>query len=300
MVWKGGPQVTILMTGATGYLGSHVIAKLADPSIEFVVLKRSFSNTSRIPKNISYCTFYDLDKQKLSEIFDRHRFDLILHCATNYGRNETDPLQTVEANLLLPLQLLELGRRHGVNVFVNTDTILDKGVNTYSLSKSQFREWLKEYSKDFICCNVALEHFYGPGDDKSKFVSYVINSFLDRAASIPLTPGYQKRDFIYIDDVVDALALIVGHGVRLEKGFYHYEIGTGSGVTIREFVELIQALTGNQTTEVKFGAVPYRQNEIMDCHTDISRIKALGWAIKNTLVQGLSRTIQKEKELRGV
>jgi predicted glycosyltransferase involved in capsule biosynthesis len=71
----------------------------------------------------------------------------------------------------MPLQLLELGKKTRVNCFINTDTILDKRVSYYSLSKNQFREWLELYAKEMICLNVALEHFYGPYDDNTKFVS---------------------------------------------------------------------------------------------------------------------------------
>jgi CDP-paratose synthetase len=199
---------------------------------------------------------------------------------------------------LLPLQLLELGRKYGVKAFVNTDTILDKGVNHYSLSKNQFKEWLTEYSQDLTCCNVALEHFYGPADDPTKFVSYIIGSFLDKKASIPLTLGYQKRDFIFIDDVVDALELIVYESLKLEKGFIKYEIGTGDAVSIRHFVELIKELTGNTTTAINYGEIPYRTNEVMNRTTDISAINKLGWTSKYSLAQGLKKTIQYEKDIR--
>jgi len=298
VVYNRRIKINILLTGATGFLGSHVLAKLSTTDINFVILKRSFSNTSRIENFLKKYIFYDIDKQNISDIFETHKIDLILHCATNYGRKETDPLRTVEANLLLPLQLLELGRKNGVKAFVNTDTILDKGVNNYSLSKNQFKEWLMEYSRDLTCCNVALEHFYGPGDDPTKFVSYIISSFLDNKDSIPLTFGYQKRDFIYIDDVVEALELIVHDSLKLEKGLFKYEIGTGDAVSIRQFVELIKELTGNTTTAINYGEIPYRTNEVMTCNTDIREIKRLGWICKYSLVRGLEKTIQYEMDIR--
>lgn len=246
-------------------------------------------------KNITY---YDIDIVRIEEIFEKHKVDVILHCATNYGRKENDNLTTVEANLLLPLKLLELGRRYNTKIFINTDTILDKGVNTYSLSKNQFKEWLKEYSNDLICCNIALEHFYGPNDNTTKFVSYVIDTFVNEKDELPLTLGFQKRDFIYIDDVVDAMIIILKACSNKKNGFYHYEIGTGDALSIRHFVELIKELTNNSKTIIQYGAIPYRDNEIMSCSSDIEAISKLGWSCKYSLVQGLKETIKIEKETK--
>lgn len=289
----------ILLTGATGYLGSHLLAALLGVGSEVVLLKRSFSNTFRIKKLLETCTSYDLDKIELTQVFEKHQFDVIIHCATNYGRKEADPLQTIEANLLLPLKLLELGRIFSTQAFVNTDTILDKGVNTYSLSKNQFKDWLQVYSSDLVCCNVALEHFYGPGDDRSKFVTSIIEAFLSNKPQIELTQGLQKRDFIYIDDVVDAMGAIVEACLGYGPGLYPFEVATGNPLSIRHFVELVRELSGNSTTNLLFGAIPYRDKEMMSCNTNLEAISKLGWGPKYTLIQGLRNTIQTELKGRG-
>ena len=135
---------TILLTGATGYLGSNLLKQLLqEGAFELVVLKRSFSNTFRIQDYLKNVIMYDVDLTKLEDIFQKHRFDLIIHCATDYGRKNTPVLQTIEANLALPLRLLELGKQYGAQCFINTDTILDKRINAYSLSKNQIEEWLR-------------------------------------------------------------------------------------------------------------------------------------------------------------
>ena len=122
---------------------------------------------------------YDIDKVDIKTIFAHHQIDIILHCATDYGRKNIEPLQVIDANLTLPLRLLELGKRNGVSCFINTDTILDKRVSYYSLSKRQFNDWLQVYRNDICCINVALEHFFGPGDDETKFVAFIISQMLD-------------------------------------------------------------------------------------------------------------------------
>jgi len=263
---------------------------------EVIILKRSFSNILRIKDLIEECVLYDLDRVAITDIFKIHSIDIIMHCATDYGRKNSDSFQIVEANLLLPLKLLEFGRKNKVKAFINTDTILDKGVNTYSLSKGQFKEWLLALSSDMVCCNIALEHFYGPGDDPTKFVSYVISELNKKVVSIDLTLGYQERDFIHVDDVKEAMYSVASQSMKLEPGFYEFEIGTGNPISIRHFVEMIKELSGNTITELKFGAIPYRENEIMKCVSDTRAITALGWTSKKSLVQGLKEVIQYEKE----
>lgn len=285
----------VLMTGATGFLGSNLLKKLVQANYNVIVLKRSFSNTFRIKDFVSNIKLYNIDKINPENIFIKNKIDIILHCATNYGRREIDPASLIQANLTMPLQLLELGKKNGVHCFINTDTILDKRVSHYSLSKNQFREWLALYAREIICINVALEHFYGPHDDDSKFVPYIINNILNNADKIDLTEGKQKRDFIYIEDVVTAFMTIIHNIGKFKKRFLNYEIGSGESITIKRFVKTVKNITQNDKTILNFGAIPYRENEIMNSKANVTEICKLKWKPKFSLEEGLQQTIRIEK-----
>lgn len=290
--------MTILLTGSTGFLGSNLLQALVRSDFQIIILKRSSSDTSRIDRLMGRVLSFDSDIVSLDSIFAAHSIDIIMHCATNYGREEKDPRTLLDANLFLPLNLLELGRRHGVRCFINTDTILDKRVSWYSLSKSQFKEWLKLYASNMTCINVALEHFYGPGDDRTKFVTFIIRSIMENVEKIPLTPGAQKRDFIFIDDVVAAFLKIIERSRSLDNGFFSYEIGSGETVRIKEFVAQVKSILAESSSILEFGALPYREHEVMESHVDTMAIRELGWRPTITLVEGLRRTIAIERELK--
>jgi nucleoside-diphosphate-sugar epimerase len=194
----------------------------------------------------------------------------------------------------MPLKIVEIGKKNGCNIFINTDSILDKGINSYSLSKKQFLDWFKIYSNRSICINIVLEHFYGPFDDNSKFVSSIICKLLQNVNHIDLTEGQQKRDFIFIDDVVDAFLIILTNISKMNIGFHNYDIGSGQLITIKDVVKQIKELTGNNFTYLNFGAIPYRANEIMEPKMDISPIKNLGWFPRTSLLNGLTYTIKFE------
>lgn len=283
---------TILITGATGYLGSNILNSIVKiGGYKIVVLKRSFSNTFRINNVIDSVTAYNIDEVDVEKIFQDNQIDIILHCATDYGRKIVDPMQIIEANLVLPIKLLECGRKYNVKSFINTDTILDKRISHYSLSKKQFRDWLLSYKNNLVCINIELEHFYGPGDDKTKFVSYIAGLLMNNADKIDLTPGEQKRDFVYIEDVVQAFLKIIARSEELNKGFYEFQVCSGREISIKDLVLMMKNIIGNSKTLLNFGAVPYRENEVMVSFADASEVRKLGWSAKYTLEDGLKKMI---------
>lgn len=292
-------QKTILITGGTGFLGSNLINKLSGITEKIIILKRVASNIKRIEKvaKRSNIFLYNIDEIKLDSIFSDHAIDIIIHCATNYGRNLSNPMEIIGANFILPLELLQLSQKYQVKCFINTDTILDRRINFYSLSKSQFRQWLEMFSQTLCCINIELEHFYGPLDDDSKFVTFIIHSLLKKIEKIDLTQGEQSRFFIYIDDVIEAFIKIIYEYSQLGKGFFQFQVATDTSIKIREFVELAKQITENMTTKLNFGVIPYRNNEIMKPVLDTRSLKKLGWNAQWSLEAGLRKTIKEERKI---
>lgn len=291
---------TFFVTGATGYLGSNLVRTLIARGHRVFCLRRKTSNLVRLQSLEAQIGWVELETLNPREFFTHTNIDCIIHCATDYGRKVVDPSQIVEANLMLPLKLLQGAANCGVPVFINTDTILDKGINNYSLSKAQFAEWLASYSDKIVGVNLALEHFYGPGDDPTKFTTYIIQSLLAGQDCIKLTAGAQKRDFIYVEDVVEAILSIAALAGSMQRAYYRFEVGSGRSVTIREFVDLVKTLSGNSTTLLDYGALPYRKGEVMETVPDITGITALGWRAQTSLEDGLKKTILMEREASGL
>ena len=278
----------LLITGATGFLGSHIVKALLASGHDIVILKRSFSDIWRIREYVGEIQSFDVDIRPVETVFEKcGRFDCVIHTATNYGRRGESASEVFDSNLAFPLRLLNTA------TFFNTATILYSYLNYYALSKRQFEDWGRLFGVQgriqFV--NIKLEHMYGPGDDLSKFTAWIVQSCLQGVAKIELTPGEQKRDFIYIDDVVDAYKLLLENGSKLGDGFQEFELGSGKAVSIRSFVETVCKLTSAETDFV-FGAKQYREHEVMNSVADISRLASFGWRPNYDLITGLRRVVE--------
>jgi len=265
---------------------------------ELFCIKRETSSLERVKIFKHKIKWFNVETSDFDEIISSYKIEGIIHCATDYGRKQFNPIQTIETNLILPLKLLHAAANNNVLVFINTDTVLDKRVDTYSLSKRQFSEWLEKYSNDILTINVALEHFYGPFDNDSKFVTYVIRKMLGNEDSIDFTLGLQKRNFVYIEDVIDAFIVLLNNINKLDNSFHNFEVGTEDSVSIKDFVGLVKKLCNNNTTDLNFGAINYRENEVMNTNTNTDKLKSLGWFPRFSLEDGLKNTIDLEKKLK--
>lgn len=286
-------MMKILLTGATGFLGSHLLKALLKENYEIIILKRSFSNIRRIKDLLGMVKVYDIDQCELKQVFEEQgHIHAVMHTATCYGRNKESISQIYETNTRFSLNLLETAIGYNTNIFFNTDTALDSNLNSYALSKKQFVEWGKKFSKEnqisFI--NLKLEHIYGPDDDETKFVTYIMNQCRRNVIELNLTKGEQQRDFIYIDNVVNVYMLLLKQNWKEKNGFNQYEIGTGETIAIRDLVIMIHELTKSKT-KLNFGAIPYRENEIMMSKSKNKQLKEISQMYMIPLKIGLNQML---------
>jgi CDP-paratose synthetase len=290
---------TVLVTGATGFLGSHLVKSLLKKDYQVIILKRSFSNTWRINDVLSQLICFDIDVCEIDQPFkEAEKIDAIIHTATCYGRHNDSISDVFTANTVFPVKLLETAASFKVNTFINTDTFYNKGIvpykglPNYSLSKYQFTEWGKLFaSLDKIkFCNIRLEQIFGSLDDDTKFVTYLIKNCLSNIDTLNLTAGEQERDFIYVDDVVSAYLFLLEQLNQIPKKYAEYELGCGQSIPLREFVKTVHNLTHSRT-QLNFGVLPYRDNEIMHSQANIEPLNKLGWFTQWKLQDALTETI---------
>lgn len=276
-----GQSKRALVSGGTGFLGSHVSRFLLSIGFSVTIIIRKSSSLSRledVSDQLSYILIDDLNSIEPS-------YDYFFHLATCYGRNGETNSEMEAINISFPMMVIEKLSENCV--IYNFGTSLSSDVNFYAKSKNKFYSKLtSEYSSRTIV-NLKLEHFFGPKD--GSFIEFLVRSFQEKVNSIRLTKGEQIRDFIYYKDVISAL-----HYILKSDNSGDYSIGSGREILLKDVVVKIKEIVGNSVTQLRWGDVPYRENEVMYSVANTKRLTDIGWAAEFSLEEGI-RDLLKEK-----
>lgn len=290
----------ILLTGATGYLGSHLARYFIKNNYKVVILKRSSSSMKRLIGIKNRLIYYDLDSLDFSNVFKQQgNFDAIIHTSTCYGIKGEKKKEIFEANTSFPIRLLKTCILYKTKIFINTDTYYNTekkifgNLSNYILSKKKFIDRAKLFSlrKKIKLINLRLEHMYGPKDSNSKFVNWLVNSLSKGNKKINLTKCEQIRDMIFVDDVVEAFGIILKNISKINGYYVNVGVGCGTTITLREFVELALKLTKSKSKLI-FGGLQYQKNEIMFSKADNKILKDLKWKCRTSIEKGLNSLIK--------
>lgn len=308
----------VLITGATGFIGSHLVQRLIGEKLEVGIIKREYSDVWRIKGLLDKTATYDVDlrdAQGVSNAVSHFRPDVIFHLATYYAvdhKPQEIPLM-VDTNVLGTINLLEASKESMVKLFVNTSSCFvyqeskDKlrenadlsPLNLYALTKIQAEQACAFYAEKYDLRAITFRLFppYGPVDHERRLIPYAIKSLLE-GEKPKMTTGKQRWDFVYVDDIVDAYFKVLSIS-ELPQKHEIFNIGTGNAVSIREVVSRIREIIGTEL-EPDWGAIPHRGNEVWFTCADISKAENfLRWQPKTQIMgEGLELTVEWYKNLR--
>jgi UDP-glucose 4-epimerase len=301
----------ILVTGATGFIGSHLTRRLVGEGAEVNILTRPGSKTINplIKDRGNKITVLHADLKEVKELESALAGiepEIIYHLAayTNVGRALEHAKECIQTNIQGTANLLSALDNVDYECFIHTGTNEEYGDNEvpfredmkerptspYSVSKCASEMFCQMYHKAYGRPIAILRPFnaYGPWQKCNRIIPEVIVSSL-LGENIKMTDGEQTREFNYIDDIVEGI--IKASDIKKAIGEI-INIGCGEEHSIREVVEKIVGLIGNNNN-IMFGALPYRPNEIWRMFCDNSKAKEiLKWEPKYTLDEGLRKTIE--------
>ena len=306
------PHHRILITGATGFIGSHLTRRLINDGFEVAIIKRNDPNPWRIADIFNKIKIYDTDLQDSDSVlraFEGFKPDIVFHLAAFYAVNHQPrevPLM-VGTNVSGTINLLEAASQFKPELFVNTSSCfvykLTKSplaensqldpLNLYAMTKIHAEQACSLYAKQYGLNAVTLRLFppYGPFDHERRLIPYLIKNFL-AGKSPKMTSGKQSWDYVYIDDVIESYLCVLK---KLESFSGHeiFNIGSANPVSVKQIAQQLKKIMDTDT-EPKWGATEHRKNEVWFICADINKAKKkLGWIPKTKLLEdGLQLTCE--------
>lgn len=290
-------MANFILTGATGFVGSHIAKKFLKNGHSIFVYRRKQSDLKRLKTILPKLFLFD--NSNAEDVFKEKKIDAVIHLATSYGRLGEQIVDIIKVNLLLPIQLLELCQKYNVKYFFNTDTFynssmgFNNNLNYYALTKEHLKEYGLKISQQFNLnfINIKLFHVYGEDDQKSKFIPKLISDLCLSKNKLSFTSGINKRDFIHVEDVSLAYSLIVDSCLNKKNTCNSFEIGSGISYSIKYLVQLASNLSQSKTI-LNFGEIETTKNEYDDIKANVSQLSKLNWKANISLEKGIGDLIE--------
>jgi len=266
----------ILVTGASGYTGSHVVQECLERGWSVEALVRSSSDVSRLAgfKDKVRIWHYDGTIASLCEVFRDRQIDSVVHIAGRsfYACPPEDVQKTIDANLTFGTQLLEVMNQFDCRRIVvagsywQTSMGADYSPNClYAATKEAFERIIDYYcqNRNFRCISLRLYDIYGPNDPRPKIWKMLDQATVE-AQVVKMTPGTQIVSFSFIRDVTAAFCRAVEMVCNeFEDGQVERYYVPGDPIPLKEAVRLYLAQKGH-SLEIDWGGVPFSDNQIMD------------------------------------
>jgi nucleoside-diphosphate-sugar epimerase len=283
-----------LVTGATGFVGSALTARLISEGWEVHGLVRD--DGLPLPEGL---VPHDLDgtTEGLAAIVAAVEPDVVFHLASLFLATHT-PAQVaplIEANILFGTQLVDAMTSAGCTRLVNTGTVWQHfdgaaydPVCLYAATKQAFEDILAFYvsAHGLSAVSLYLYDTYGPNDPRPKLFT-MLRKMADTGEALAMSPGEQTIDYVYIDDITRAFSLTADRLLsEAEPGHQRFEVRTGRALALREIVETWQRVTG-RPLDIEWGGRAYREREVMAPWTGGETLP--GWWPQVSLEEGIER-----------
>jgi UDP-glucose 4-epimerase len=258
----------VLVTGGAGFIGSHLVDRLVQEGHEVVVVDNLSTGKRRNLNRAARFFKLDIQSWRLERVFRNERPNIVMHLAAQMDVRKSleDPIFDAQVNVLGMLNVLQQSIKHGVRKFVFSssggaiygeqeiypvpETHVMRPLSPYGISKLCGEQYLSYYQRVSGLQIVSLRYanVYGPRQDpdgEAGVVAIFIQKLLNNEQAIVYGNGRQTRDFIYVDDVVEANLAVMSQETQGT-----YNVGTGEETSINDLLRILIAHTNSTCKEV--------------------------------------------------
>jgi UDP-glucose 4-epimerase len=292
----------ILVTGANGFIGSHLCSRLSQMGAEVHAVYRSRCSADRGTQCWWQADLADLNKVK--RIVSETRPDVIFHLASHVkgAPDLAHVLPTFQSNLQSTVNLLVVAAESHCRRVVLTGSLAEPEIENgerfpsapYAAAKWASSGYARMFHALYKLPVVIARVFmvYGPAQrDLTKLIPYATLSLL-KGKKPKISSGARLVDWIYVSDVVDGF-LALGQATNVDGATV--DLGSGSLISIRDIVQQLAVLIG-EGANVEFGALPDRPLEPTRLAKTAETFATIGWKTRVSLQEGLKHTIDWYRE----
>lgn len=322
-----------LLTGGAGYIGSNTAIKFIENNFNVTIIDNLSTGSKKIvPKNVNFIECDISDKDKIQKIFDKNKFDIVIHFAafTKVGESVENPEKYFENNYEKSKIFFDLCIKNKINNFIFSSTgsvygnvdkknILESQkpspINPYSKSKLMVEDYLKVLSKKNLINAYILRYFNVAGADPllrsgltsnpynlikaiSEFVSGERDELIVNGNNFNTRDGTTIRDFIHVTDLADMHYLASKNLINNNKlEFEIFNCGYGIGYSILEVIKKTEEIIGKK---IRYKLGPPRIGDASISVADSNKFKKkFNWKPKNNdLKLILKSALEWEKYLK--
>jgi len=281
----------VLVTGSSGFIGSNLCDFLRDKRHQVYEVDKS---NRREPVDIR-------NFEKLRRVFSKTKPDVVFHLAAlaSMQAGEENPFEAYSTNVIGTLNVIECANKFDAKIIFTSsaavygetkivptlETAPLSPINVYGATKVAAEQLIGLRAKKSAIFR--LFNVYGPKCRRSYVIPDVVRKISERQNPLKaLGTGEERRDFVYIDDVIKAFMLNIEKDA---KGIFN--VGTGKPICIKDLIKNILDTAGFKTKIMFAGST--RRGDFSCNWADIDKIKSeLGWQPETTLEEGLKKTIE--------
>jgi dTDP-glucose 4,6-dehydratase len=300
----------VLVTGATGFIGSHLVRRLVGEGAEVHAMTSNVSSVypTRLLELKDRIQLHEgslIDRSAMDAIVARAQPSHVFHLGayTHVGKSWRRVDECIQTNVQGTVNLLQALDGTGYERFVYTGTSEIYGdidvpfredamvnpISPYSVSKYAGEKYCQMFHAGYGWPIVMVRPFnaYGPWQTPDRVIPEIIGRAI-RGEELKMTQGRQTREFNFVEDIVDGF-MVLGTADGIDGELFN--LGCGEEVSMRDLATTILDLMGNPI-EPQFGALPDRPTEIWRMFCDSTKVRErLGWAPQHSLAEGLAKTI---------
>ncbi|MDD2341528.1 MAG: NAD-dependent epimerase/dehydratase family protein [Tolumonas sp.] len=290
-------MMRILITGISGYVGSHLANCLFSRGYTVFGLIRREIQDPAVSGFLSDIKLFSFNNDNLVSVISEIKPDVVIHLASLYlaSHDYSQISELVRSNVEFPCKLLEAMEVNGVKKLINTGTSWQhynsesyEPVNLYAATKQAFDDIVKYYTsaKGFSCITLKLFDTYGPNDQRGKLIS-LLDKLAETGDTLSMSAGEQYIEISHISDVCAAYFHALDMLKNAKAGYNeHFGVDSNSRLKLRELVTVYENTNGVKLN-IKWGERAYREREVMQPCQNLKNIP--GWNAGVSLQHGLKK-----------